>query len=469
MSEELAYLSATEMVERFARKKLSPVEITEAALNRIAWLNPKLNAFLLVDADKALAQARESERRWAAGKPQGLLDGVPVSIKDLVLTKGWPTLRGSRAVDPNQPWLEDAPAVARLREHGAVILGKTTTPEFGHKGVTDSPLSGITRNPWNLDKTPGGSSGGASAAIAAGLGPLAIGTDGGGSIRIPSSFAGIYGIKPTYGRVPSYPLSPFGTLSHVGPMTRVVADAALLLTVIAAPDWRDWHALPADPQDYRRDLDAGIKGLRVAYSPTLGLADVPLEPEVRALTDAAADSFASLGAKVSRVDPDWPHDPAEVFLCHWTAGAAFMLGAFSDAQRAVMDPTLLEFGARGRRYSGIAIKEADYRRGALGLAFNRLMQDFDLLLSPTLPIPAFAVGTPYPSPDYAGRELAWIPFTYPFNLTRNPAASVPCGFTASGLPVGLQIVGPLYGDRTVLRASRAYERANPFHERRPQL
>ncbi|MDH3596510.1 MAG: amidase family protein, partial [Rhodospirillales bacterium] len=246
MTNDPALLTATELLTRFRAGSLSPVEVTEAALARIEAHDTALNAFCLVDAEQALAEARRSEERWRIGAPKGRLDGVPASIKDLLLTKGWPTLRGSKALDPDQPWDEDAPAVARLREHGAVLLGKTTTPEFGWKGVTDSPLTGVTRNPWDPSRTPGGSSGGAAAAVATGMGALAIGTDGGGSIRIPAGFTGIFGLKPSFGRVPAYPLSPFGTVAHLGPMTRSVADAALMLTVLAEPDPRDWYALPVD-------------------------------------------------------------------------------------------------------------------------------------------------------------------------------------------------------------------------------
>ena len=266
-------------------------------LARIEQLNPKLNAFRLV-SETALEDAKASEARWTAGQPRGLLDGVPVSIKDIILTKGWPTLRGSKTIDPKGPWNDDAPATARLREHGAVLLGKTTTPEFGWKGVTDSPLTGITRNPWNTAKTPGGSSGGAAAAVAAGMGPLAVGTDGGGSIRIPCSFTGLFGIKPSFGRVPAWPLSPFGTVAHVGPMTRSVADAALMLNVIAQPDARDWHALPYDPRDWRMGLDGGVADLRIAYSPDLGYAKV--DPEVAALVKKAVCAYSKISARRSR-------------------------------------------------------------------------------------------------------------------------------------------------------------------------
>src|SRR3954471_13745004 len=263
---DLCALTATELLEGYRKHELSPVEVTRAVLARIEKLNPVLNAFNLV-SDHALDDAKASEARWMSGQTKGLLDGVPVSIKDIILTKGWPTLRGSKTADPEGRWSGDGPATARLKENGAVLLGKTTTPEFGWKGVTDSALTGITRNPWNLAKTPGGASGGAAAALAAGMGALAVGTDGGGSIRIPCSFTGLFGIKASFGRVPAWPLSPFGTVAHLGPMTRSVTDAALMLNVLALPDARDWHALPCERRDWRFGLDEGITDLRIAYSP----------------------------------------------------------------------------------------------------------------------------------------------------------------------------------------------------------
>ena len=244
LEQDPALLSATELLDLYRARALSPVEATRACLHRIARLNPRLNAFRMVDEEGAMLAAHASEERWSRSEPIGLLDGIPATVKDLLLTKGWATLRGSRTIDPNQRWEEDAPSVARLREAGAVLLGKTTTPEFGWKGVTDSPLTGITRNPWNPAMTPGGSSGGAAVAAACGMGALHLGTDGGGSIRIPAGFTGIFGFKQSFGRVPAYPPSPFGTLAHVGPMTRTVADAALMLTVISRHDARDWYALP---------------------------------------------------------------------------------------------------------------------------------------------------------------------------------------------------------------------------------
>ncbi len=469
MTEDLAFTPASELVKLFRSKTVSPVDAVRAALDRIDRHGAALNAFVVVDADAALAQAAASEARWRLGEPHGLVDGVPTTIKDLVLARGWPTLRGSLAVDPDQAWDEDAPSVARLREHGAVILGKTTTPEYGHKGVTDSPLSGITRNPWNTDKTPGGSSGGASAAVAAGMGQLAIGTDGGGSVRIPSSFAGIFGLKPSFGRVPAYPASPFGPVAHVGPMARTVADAALLLTVIAEPDWRDWTAVPFEGEDFRATLAEPLGGLKIAYSKTLGLDGTRVWPEVHDLVDTAARSFAALGAHVEAVEPVWPHSPIDIFMAYWTLGAAKLLDDMSAEQIAKMEKSMIDYAEHGRGLDGLAVKDAEMKRAANGAALNRFFEDFDLLLSPTMPTPAFAAGAPWPSEDYADDPLGWTPFTYPINLTKNPAASVPCGFTAAGLPVGLQVIGPMYHDAAVLRASHAYEQAHDWHTRRPEM
>jgi len=453
MSEDLCLLSANALLDGYRRRTLSPVEVTEAILRRIEALNPKLNAFNLV-SERALDEAKASEARWSSGQPKGLLDGVPVSIKDLILTRGWPTLRGSKTINPKGPWDDDAPASARLREHGAVLLGKTTTPEFGWKGVTDSPLTGITRNPWNPDKTPGGSSGGAAAAVASGMGPLAVGTDGGGSIRIPCSFTGLFGIKPSFGRVPAWPLSPFGTVAHVGPMSRNVADAALMLTVMSLPDARDWHALPYEPRDYRAGLEGGVRDLRIAYSSNLGYAEV--DPEVTEIVRKSVAVFADLGAKVEEKHPGF-ENAGPVFQTHWFSGAAALIRAVKD--RKPVDPGLLDVAAQGAKITAAELLEAQMKRGALGTHMNLFHRDYDLLVTPTLAVAAFAVGQETP---VKGRWTDWTPFTYPFNLTGQPAASIPCGFTQAGLPVGLQIVGPRYADALVLRAARAFETARPI-------
>lgn len=459
MSRDLAMMTATELLHGYAAKTISPVEATRAALDRIQRHNGRLNAFVRVDEDGALAAAKASEARWMKGEPAGRVDGVPTSIKDLALVKGMPTLRGSRTVDPKGPWTEDAPFVARLREEGAVLLGKTATPEFGWKGITDSPLSGVTRNPWNLARTPGGSSGGAAAACAAGMGALHQGSDGGGSIRIPSGFTGIYGIKPTFGRVPAYPASPFGTLSHIGPMTRSVADSALMLSVMSRPDVRDWYALPYDGTDWRSAIGGSVAGWRIAYSPDFGFAKV--DPEVAAMARRAAESFAALGARVEEVELDLSAAP-EIFRAHWYTGAANVYRALSDAQRATLDPGFVEVCREGLELTLPQYQDAVRGREALGLTLNRLLDGYDLLMSPTLPTTAFEAGIEVPAGSGMKRWPEWTPFSYPINLSRQPAATIPCGLAADGLPVGLHIVGPLNREDKVLTASRAYEAAHPL-------
>jgi aspartyl-tRNA(Asn)/glutamyl-tRNA(Gln) amidotransferase subunit A len=445
-------LAATELLALYRSGELSPVEATFSMLARIERLNPVLNAFCLVDAEAALAHARESEARWREGEPKGPLEGVPVSIKDVILTRGWPTLRGSKTIDPKGPWIDDAPAVARLREAGAVLLGKTTTPEFAWKGVTDGPLTGITRNPWNPAKTPGGSSGGAAAAVASGMGPLALGTDGGGSIRIPCAFTGLFGIKATFGRVPAWPPSPMGTIAHVGPIARSVADAALMLTVISRPDARDWTALPYGQSDYGEKLDEGVRGLRIAYSEDLGYAKV--DREVAALAKAAVRTLEALGAKVEERDPGF-EDPQEIFSSHWFPGAAAFVRGVPARKRALMDPGLLAVARKGERITTAQYLEAMQRRSALGELMSRFHERYDLLVTPTLTVAAFDAGRE--APKGTKRWMDWTPFTFPFNLTQQPAASIPCGFTEAGLPVGLHIVGPKYAEARVLRAARALE------------
>lgn len=468
MTDSPADLTATELLALYRTGDLSPVEACEAVLARIEDVNPTLNAYLLVDADGARLRAAESTARWAQGMPAGALDGVPVSIKDVLLTRGWPTLRGSRAIDPDQPWPEDSPVVGRVREQGAVIMGKTTTPELAWKAVTDSPLTGITRNPWDPERTPGGSSGGAAAAVAAGMAPLALGTDGGGSVRIPAAFTGTVTIKPTYGLVPHYPASAFGTLAHTGPMTRTVADAALLLDVIAGPDYRDWSALPQQAlrfSDLHRD---DLTGLRVAYSATLGFADAAriLDPEVTSAVAGAAKIFESLGAHVTAVDPPIT-DPVEEFHVLWFAGAAATVAGLPRTDE--LDPGLAEIADTGARLSAVDYLRANALRAAMGIAMGKFHETYDLLLTPTVPIPAFAAGLEVPEGWPAPRWTSWTPFTYPFNMTQQPAASVPCGFTSAGLPIGLQVVGPRHSDALVLAACNAFEQAQPWSRRRAGL
>ncbi len=458
MSDDIALMSATELVAAYRARRLSPVEATRAAYDRIRALDGQVNAFCFLDEEGAIAQARASEARWLAGRPQGLVDGVPTTVKDILLVEGWPTLRGSTLVDRNQPWTEDAPSVARLKEHGAVLLGKTTTPEFGWKGVTDSALTGITRNPWNLERTPGGSSGGAAVAAALGMGALHIGTDGGGSIRIPAAFTGIYGIKASYGRVPAYPPSPFSPVAHVGPMTRTVADAALMLNVLAEPDPRDANGLPPAGRDWRLGLDGGVARWRIAYAETLN--GEPVEPEVASRVADAVRQLEALGAEVEPITLTMP-DVGDVFAKHWLTGAAALLAQFSTDQRSRIDPGLQAYAEIGARYSVIELLNAGKAREGFATQINLLFERYDLLVMPSLPITAFGAGLNAPdSGPYAG-WTGWTPFTYPFNLTRHPAASLPVGF-ADGLPAALQLIGPAYREDKVLQASRALEAALPI-------
>lgn len=461
---EIAFLTAVEAREAFQSKRLSPVELTEAVLERIDQHNQRYNAYCLVDARSAIAQARASEERWNHGEPLSELDGVPTAIKDLLLTRDWPTLRGSLAINPNQEWRDDAPVVEQLRRSGAVLLGKTTTPELGWKGVTDSPLTGITRNPWDESRTAGGSSGGSAVAVVLGMATLAVGTDGGGSIRIPAGFCGCVGLKATFGRVPMWPVSPFGSLAHTGPMTRTVADTALMMNVIARPHARDWMALPDDGVRYSQALTGGVKELRIAYIPQFG--SVQVDPEIAVAVRRAAKVFEDLGSHVEEVNAPFD-DPLDLFTVLWHAGAAQVLSSYETEARAKMDPGLLEIAAEGSSYSLMSYLEATIQRGNLGVKLSQFHERFDVLLTPTLPLPAFEAGHEVPQ-NWSGRRWqTWTPFSYPFNLTQQPAITVPCGMTTAGLPIGLQLVGAKYRDALVLRAAHAYETSSPMPRRPP--
>jgi aspartyl-tRNA(Asn)/glutamyl-tRNA(Gln) amidotransferase subunit A len=456
MTDDIAFLPATRLLELYRKKELSPIAVTEETLRRLETYEAAINAFMLYDPESALAAARASESRWQKGEPQGLLDGVPVAIKDTQLTRGWPRRVGSKTIDPNQSWTEDAPATAKLRTNNAVFFGKTTTPEFAWKPTTDSPLSGITRNPWNLERTPGGSSGGSAAAVLAGISPLAVGTDAGGSIRIPASFSGVFGLKPTFGRVALYPPSAFGDVSHAGPMSRSVADAALMLDAMKGPDSRDWYSLPDDGVSYRRHVgESSMKGKRVALSPTLGYAEPT--PAVRAAVEAAARVFADLGAIVEPADP-FPESPMPIFQTLALATFWALIRSMTPEKIAVMDPGLVEACRAGKAVTQEELVGALSKRAALGAAMRQFFDRYDILLSPTMPITAaYAEKRSDGQPDPTNyRE--WLTYTWAFNLTRNPSASIPCGF-ADGLPIGLMVTGPLYDELGVLQACHAFEQA----------
>ena len=463
MSDNLTAKTATELGELYARGELSPVAVTQAVLDQIETHNPVLNCFCLVDAESALASAHASETRWSSGGALSAIDGVPTSIKDLTLTKGWPTLRGSRTSNAEGPWDEDAPATARLREAGAVLIGKTTTPEMGWKGVTDSPLTGITRNPWNPERTPGGSSGGAAAATAAFMGPLHQGSDAAGSIRIPAAFSGVFGHKPTFGLVPNYPLPPhIGNLANMGPITRTVTDAALMLNVLAQPDSRDFMSAPAVAQDenYLNGLEAGIEGVRIAYSPTLG-GNGWADDDVASAVKAAADVLADLGAIVEEADPEIP-DTRPIIDAIWSTADTWLISQISPEKRELMDPGLLAIAEEGRKYGVTELVDSYAKRVLLGNAMARFHQTYDLLLTPQMPLEAFTAGRNVPEGRDMKEWVDWSPFTYPFNLTMQPACSVPCGLGNTRMPVAFQLIGRHWEDALLLRTARAYEKARPF-------
>ncbi|MBI2206175.1 MAG: amidase [Candidatus Rokubacteria bacterium] len=467
-SHDLCWLSAAELAALIRRKKVSPVEVVDAVLDRIEKVDPALNAYCTLTAEQARADAKAAERVLGrrSAKP-GPLHGVPFSVKDLVITKGVRTTFGTPLYRDNVP-TEDAPMVARMKAAGAIMLGKTNTPTLGWIGATHNLLFGATRNPWDLERTPGGSSGGASAAVAAGLGPLAIGTDGGGSIRIPAAFAGIYGFKPSIGRIPIYPWSAAWSLSHVGPMTRTVLDAALVMNVSAGPDERDPHSLPAQRTDYVKAVRGDLKGLRVAWSVDLGFAD-RVDPEVAAACARAVKAFREAGARVDEVNPGWP-SPRDAWLLIFCGGIATRLEAYRH-RRSEIEPGLYELVEWYLRQPPTAYVTAWFDRLQWWQHPRAFFEKYDLLLTPTTACPAFALNLDNPT-EIAGTPIpsyGWIPFTYPFNLTGQPAASVPCGFTSGGLPIGLQIVGRRFDDATVLRASAAFERARPWAGERPAL
>ena len=464
--EEVAFLSIGELLKQYCANALSPVEVTEIALARINVWNPRINAFCMIDEVAAMAAARASERRWRKNMPVGVLDGVPISIKDTLQIKGYPTRKGSRLTS-EMPAAENAPVVDRVLEQGAIIIGATTTPEFGVGPVTISPLTGITRNPWDLSKGSGGSSGGAAAAVAAGMGYAALGTDAGGSIRIPSSLCGVVGLKPSGARVPVYPPSIAGSLATPGPITRNVRDAALIHTITTRPDIRDIDGLPPDFFDYADGLDKGVKGLRIAYSATLGFAP-KVDPEVAKIVADAINIFSRVGARVVVADPGI-EDPHDRFVALFYAGAAFTLRDIDRKRFKLLGGIMRGAFAAGRKISLHDYLEAQEARRALTLKMARFHEQYDLLVTPTLATAAFDAELVKPkSFDKFPNMRSWTVFCYPFNLTTQPAISIPCGFTAKGLPVGLQIVGPRFADAVVLRAARAFERVYQ-NDRRPVL
>lgn len=463
MKQELDYMSALALRTAISRKEVSPVEVVQRALDRMEETEPKLNAFATRTPELALAAARKAEQAVMDGEPLGLLHGLPVSVKDLIAVADVSCAFGSRTLKDNIARV-DAPASERVKAAGGCIIGKTTTSEFGCKAIGDSPLTGITRNPWDLSKTPGGSSAGAAASVAAGVSALALGTDGGGSLRIPASMTNLFGMKAHFGRVPVFPVSATPTLAHVGPITRTVRDSALLLQVVAGYDQRDPFSVRGAVPDFLAACDKPVKGLRIAWSPTLGYAKPLLE--VVEIAERAARAFEEMGCSLELVE-NVMDDPGDLWMAEFYAGVGTKLqnvlrdqpelidNAVSDVLAGALDQTLEEYYAK-------VFARYDFRE-----KMRQFFSKYDLLLTPTIPVPAPEVGVNVP-PEVAGRNIvSWVYYTYPFNLTGQPAASAPAGMTKDGLPVGLQIVGPMHGECEIFRAAAALEEARPWIGRRP--
>lgn len=439
--------TAAGLAEAYRRRLLSPVEVTSRILRDIERTQESVNAYRLIDPEAALAQARASEQRWLRDAPLSPLDGVPAGIKDLLHVQGWPTRKGSLATS-DDPQPQDAPAAARLREWGAVLLGKTNTSEFGWKNLTETALSGVTRNPWSLDHTSAGSSGGAAAAAALGLGVLQVGTDGAGSIRMPAAACGVFGFKPSFGRVPVYPPAHNGNLFHAGPITRSVTDAALLLDCIGGYDPRDWTALPPAGRSWRTGLESGIQGMRIAYSRTLGYG--PVAEEIARLVDRAVARFAELGAHVEEACPGLPH-PQPLYEVLAAERAIRLRQEIPPARFDLIDADIRHAAEAASRFGLRDWLEVQDLRQSMAITMRRFHERYDLLLTPALRESVPRVGN---QPDNA--------LLAPFNLTQQPAASVPIGLDSAGLPVALHIVGPPHRDDWVLRAARAFERIQPW-------
>ncbi|GAN79574.1 amidase [Acidocella aminolytica] len=450
--EALCRLDAASLAEAYKAGRLSPVEVTQACLARAEEINPRLNAFTFIDHEGALAAAKASEARWGRGEPHSDADGIPTTLKDIVWVKDWHVRYGSLTTS-DALYEDDAPAVRLLREHGVVFIGQTTMPEFGWKAVTDSPAFGITRNPHDLSKTPGGSSGGAAAAAAAGAGVFHLGTDGGGSIRIPAAFCGISGLKPTFGRVPAYPASAFGTVAHIGPMARSTADVMAMLKIMSGRDLRDWHQCAGILPPLQLTSMA-LNGLKIGYwrQPPVGQVDT----EVASIIDSRIAQLAAAGAEITPFELPGD-DLLALFHAHWFTGAAARLAALPEDRLERIDPGLLEIAREGAAMNAIQLVQAQVRRADFGAAMDAALVKHDFILSPGTTIPAFEAGAEQPAESGLKRWTEWAGFSFPINLSQQPAAVTPCGTTKAGLPVAMQVIGARGADSRVLSLAAALE------------
>ncbi len=455
--DEPCQATAQALTTAYASGALSPVDVAKANLDRAETVNQALNAFTVIDHDRALAAAKASEERWTAGAPLSPVDGVPTTIKDIVHFNGYDVRYGSRST-PDITDVTDAPSVQRLRDGGAVFLGLTTTPEFGWKAVTDNPKDGIARNPWNREKTPGGSSGGAAIAAATGAGVLHLGTDGGGSVRIPAAFTGIVGHKPTFGQVAAYPASSFGTVAHIGPMARTVDDTALMLAVMAGRDVRDWTQPPVS---FGAIAPKPINwaGKKIGYwkTPPVGAVD----SDIRAAIEAALEDLELAGAHVVEFALPDAEGLIETFYRHWYVGSANRLSGVDESIHDQLDPGFLKAAQAGQRYSAVDRMSAEVARAQYGARMDQALSELDYLISPTVPIAPFVAGRDVPDGGGYSSWIEWSGFSFPINLSQQPACSVPCGFNSDGLPIGLQIVGGRGEDAKVLSAALTYQQMYP--------
>ncbi|MBU6497437.1 MAG: amidase [Rhodospirillales bacterium] len=465
---ELGYMPASLLAPMIRARKLSPVELLDAVLGRIARLEPRINAFAVLDADRAMTAARAAKDALMGSEPLGPLHGIPVTIKDLAWTKRFPTQFGSQITKGNRV-PADTPIVSRLEAAGAIVLGKTTTSEFGWTGVSRSPLTGITHNPWRHGFNAGASSAGAGAAAAAGFGPLHQGSDGAGSVRMPAHFCGIYGLKPSFGRVPYAPVNPGDYTSHIGPMTRTVEDAALMMAVMSGPDPADHTTLESAPADYVGHVNDGIGKRRLCFSPDLGHARV--DPEIADIVRQAAERFArALGTGLYEVEPEWGPLGPDLARAFWPAHMT-KLARHLPEWESRMDPGLVACIREGERMTIARYQEVRERKMAYIAEIQEFFEDWDFLITPAVSVAAFPAERLQPAhwPEHAWDWLSWAEFSYPFNMSWNPSASIPCGFTADGLPVGMQITGRRFDDLGVLQASRAFERVLPWAGKPPAL
>jgi len=470
IKEDICFMSACEMAEKIRTQEITSLEITEAIIERIEKINPIINAYCTTTFDIAREMAESADRRIKDGRELGKINGVPVSIKDLMYTEGIRTTFGSKLFENFVPEV-DAVDVARLKEAGGVILGKTNSPEFGYAGVTHNKVFGVSKNPWHLERTPGGSSGGAGASVTCGMGPLALGSDGGGSIRHPSCFCGIYGIKPNFGRIPIYPSNGIlgYSLSHHGPMTNYVEDAALMLDIMKGHHEGDQDSLPNDGISYHENINNKPDKLKIAFSMDLGYAKA-IDPDVEKAVRSSVHKFEQFGWGVETLNVRL-RPPVIAFNTTYTAVYGYELGPKLKKWRDQMDPNLIKLIEAGVTYPVTGYMKAVAQRKAFHEKVYKLMRDYDILVTPTTAIPAFELGMMFP-PKINGKGVSptgWQPFTFPFNLTGQPAATIPCGWSKDGLPIGMQIVGHQYDELTVLQVSKAFQDIAPWQNKRPKF